>query len=359
MSKKEKIGTTSIHEKTLFSVTNDSNNTLEERNWAFWEILREKPEYLELCEDIKFHNSGVVSPRWMIENMEKFLKKSKRAKELLGIETIVDPSKSQHDLQPDIIHLFGVAPVPITAISSVNSDSDKNNRFIEDNRYVTLKVDFTAKDNLLIPLLKEFLEFFRERNSDVDNGPSNSAKNTTPEKNNSFLEDKRYVTLKFDFTAKNNILIPLFKEYLTFFREQNSVSQYNPTSKREHHSKQRQYTKICRERKNKTPFSIIAKQEGISVETAKKGYYRAYELIMGFPYSPDNKVKDEIHKIELQKTCDSCTDQKCLESLDKESGEWTCPYAEHYFNQDQRPMKEHLQASNSKLYSIGSGSKDD
>jgi hypothetical protein len=301
MSKKEKIGTTSLNEKTLFTVTNDSNHILEERNWAFWEKLREKPEYLKLCEDIKFHDSSLVSPRWTVENMEVFLEKSRKAKELFGIDQIVDPRKSQKELQPDIIHLFGVAPVPIKAISALNSDSDMKNRFIEDNRYITLKVDITAKDNVLVPLFKEYVEYFRQ-------------------------------------------------EYL----------KANSPATRDHSSKQRGYFKIWRKRKRKTPFSIIAKEEGISEDTAKKRYYRAYKLIMGHPYNPDNKLKNKIFKSELMKTCSNCTDETCLESLKKNPDNWIpCPDLVYFINEDQRPLKESLRTSNNLLYSGVSDSMDD
>jgi hypothetical protein len=278
MEKKPKskiVGTNSIsprREISLFPVSEGGNLPNETKNKVFWETLRKRPGYLELCKGIKFYDRTGLPSMWHLkpENQEDYFKTMNRARELFSIEELVDPRKEYSELQPDIVNLFGIAPKLVSAIAPAEAPPGPR-QFIEDDRYVTLRIDISERYDYIEPLIKVHLDHFR--------------------------------------------------------------GQVKQKAGREHYEKQLEYLKVWDERKKKVPFKTIASGKKITVEVAKKRFYRAYENIMGKPYDQEFFNKIEIHKTELRKTCINCPDKECLKSIDR--GAWVpCPETAHFFNQD-------------------------
>jgi hypothetical protein len=93
-------------------------------------------------------------------------------------------------------------------------------------------------------------------------------------------------------------------------------------------------------RKKKARFSDIARGMKISEDLAKKNYYRAWELILGQPYDPESfralVKRQPIHKSQIKKTCENCTDKECHRRLEEDPDRWEpCPDVAGYVNQDQ------------------------
>lgn len=92
-----------------------------------------------------------------------------------------------------------------------------------------------------------------------------------------------------------------------------------------------------------------------------KNYARAYELIYGKKYDPE-EIKAElrergINKEVLNKTCSNCADKKCLEGFVFGKESHPCPEVIDFVEQDQgyRAEKQTSQSSPNKLYRQGKG----
>jgi len=72
------------------------------------------------------------------------------------------------------------------------------------------------------------------------------------------------------------------------------------------------HLKVWKLRRKKLSFSEIALELKLTEDTAKKSFYRAYELTQGRKYNPDMLKREVwlIRKNELKKTCDNCPDRK-------------------------------------------------
>ena len=251
MAKKPKtkiVGTNVVYprrEKSLFLVSErDIKGNLSEylpnetMNRAFWETLRRKPEYLELCKEFDFNkNTGLISTKWIIklENRDKLKRATDRARELWGIEQLFDPQKKYLELQPDIVNLFGVARKLVTALSPYGEY-----QFIQDGRYVILKIDISEPYDYIEPLIKIYLDHFR--------------------------------------------------------------GQVKQKEGREHYKKQLEYLKVWDERLRGEQFPTIAIKLKISLDQARERYYRAFELILGKKY--EKKVGRRLIIEKLEKTRD-------------------------------------------------------
>jgi len=91
-----------------------------------------------------------------------------------------------------------------------------------------------------------------------------------------------------------------------------------------------QQLEIWQLRKKHLSFDEIARKLGIEKDTAKKGFYRAYELSQNKRYDKlfFTKMLKEVKKTDLKKTCESCSDREtCNEP---------CPEILSYADKDTR-----------------------
>jgi hypothetical protein len=294
-------------EMILFPEGHFEEGSIQESGRDFWERRRRHPEYVKLCEGVVFTEAGVPTLKWVRENLDASGEKSKRAKELIGIDQILDPSKSAREfdeINPSIIHTFGGAPVPVKAIAKEPDSSNDPARFVEDGRYLTIKVDLTEKDSRLLPLVKFYLEHFRQYTGNAH-----------------YKDGERS---RFD---KNEI-----------------------------------YYQVWDERNQRTPFAKIAQKLRIREDAAKEYFYKAWALIMGETYDrerwnrlfPPTESKGQELAVgevkyggfdnsfesdpearllleEVFEMCSNCLDKKCFKMLKTNLHEWTpCQGVEAY-----------------------------
>jgi len=222
MSKKTKSElriSTFTDKQILFTTPQDDTATLTE---ASWERIRRNPQYQKVCDGIEFNDAGIVELSWYAyghpEN-QNVLEKSNQAQSLFGITQLLNPKKTYEELLP-VIHLVGIEPVPIEATAS---KLEGPQRFLEDGKYITLKINITQKDKHILESLKLYLDYYRQ------------------------------------FTGKD--------------------------SGRNHTAKETEfYYKVWDERLSLTSFSEIALKFGITAEAARKQFRKAYELILGEKY---------------------------------------------------------------------------
>jgi hypothetical protein len=139
---------------------------LQLRKWEFWESLRRNEKYKKLCEGIEFLPTGTVSPRWLIplENRSLIAERQGRVFELFGVESIMDPSCSYKKLFGGVIEILGVTPDAVTLIAPhikpgqtfPDADSYKK-RFIEDGRFIALRIDLTQPNGEIRQKAEHFI----------------------------------------------------------------------------------------------------------------------------------------------------------------------------------------------------------
>ena len=86
--------------------------------------------------------------------------------------------------------------------------------------------------------------------------------------------------------------------------------------------------KVWKLRRQRKAFPEIAKGLGLTEDTARKCFYRAYNLTQGRPYDPETLRKEiwVVRISELQRTCDSCPVKATCTTL--------CPETLAYVGQD-------------------------
>ena len=246
--------TTSLNKQILCPVTKDKETKYqdsEELTKATWEKIRRKPQYQKLCDGIDFHISGVIKPSWYVyghAERDNSLEKNKQARLLFGITQLIDSSKTYEDLDP-AIRSVGIISAPIEAIA---------------------------------PKYSEFPIW------------------TKPEESNDprrFIEDGKYLTLKIDITKKDKTINEAFQLYLKFYRQFTRKEQG-----RTHPEKETEiYFKVWDERLKRIPFSEIALKLRTNEEAVRKQFGRAFELIIERKYNRDvwkelikeNLIKDK------------------------------------------------------------------
>lgn len=89
-----------------------------------------------------------------------------------------------------------------------------------------------------------------------------------------------------------------------------------------------QHLTVWRMRRNRKGFAEIARTMRMKADTAKKSFYRAFEMIEGRSYQPEDFRRDHwvIRKAELKQTCSTCPDKKNCTVL--------CPDVLPFTNQD-------------------------
>lgn len=92
---------------------------------------------------------------------------------------------------------------------------------------------------------------------------------------------------------------------------------------------------VWEERRSRKSFNQIAKELSIKEPTAKKRFYKAYELLYGKKYNPDYYEKPEIKKAYLKKECSTCKERETCKEL--------CPDVIAFVEQDNKTyLREYL-----------------
>lgn len=95
-----------------------------------------------------------------------------------------------------------------------------------------------------------------------------------------------------------------------------------------------EHLKVWKLRKQRKSFETISIKLGVSIDLAKKSFYRAYELIQREAFDPDRFRKEGwvIIRNDLSRICDNCSTRgTCTEA---------CPEIMPYVNQDHVSLKE-------------------
>lgn len=141
-----------------------------------------------------------------------------------------------------------------------------------------------------------------------------------------------------DLTKKKKQILKEFEAYLNAAYSSNSGKEWN-----EDKSRQRKETwahlNVWNMRRQKGNFSEISKKLGITIDAAKKSFYRAYELTQHKKYDPDVfKKLWEIKKSDLENPCETCPQKADCTEL--------CPDVLRFVDQDYVELREKTIGSN-------------
>jgi hypothetical protein len=106
------------------------------------------------------------------------------------------------------------------------------------------------------------------------------------------------------------------------------------------------HLEVWKLRKKRKNFSQIAKALNITLDAAKKSFYRAYELTQGKSYNPEVLKKEvwRVKKTDIKQTCDTCSKRNECEIL--------CPDVLRYIDQDQIKRRKKLLSDPSLLENL-------
>ena len=152
------------------------------------------------------------------------------------------------------------------------------------------------------------------------------------------LERDKIASFEIDISRTDNEIITSLLRWIRTMRKAKAIA-----PKRDTFEKREKYYQIWDDRKERKDFSIISKEHGISIDTAKKRFYRAYELIIGKPYDGEYFKKEIISKRKQTKLCTTCPIYDTCND--------PCPNVLEYIDQDQGGGKEFLRANYHLLYS--------
>ncbi|MBN1841504.1 MAG: hypothetical protein JW883_04370 [Deltaproteobacteria bacterium] len=103
--------------------------------------------------------------------------------------------------------------------------------------------------------------------------------------------DDHYIKLTIDINPERNLgqITDEVKEFVTSARAVLEIDEDKEgnSEKRPHFDKRMDYYRIWDERNANKPFSVIARELGISDDLAKKRYYKGFKLITGEQYDKD------------------------------------------------------------------------
>lgn len=119
------------------------------------------------------------------------------------------------------------------------------------------------------------------------------------------LEDNRYLTLKIDLLQDKKDIMAAIKSDMEFYGKYVKKEQTRDTE-----SRTIDRFLVWDEYKTSRKFSKIAKKHKVNKATVRKAYYRAFELIMGETYDPERHNKKNLTKEQLSKTCEICPEYK-------------------------------------------------
>jgi hypothetical protein len=152
--------------------------------------------------------------------------------------------------------------------------------------------------------------------------------------------------LKVDLSRKKSELLTEFKAFLDQVYEnqksddipenwKTNYKQWTPDTSRES-AKVCDQLKVWKMRKEKIPFSEIAKGLKITQDAAKKAFYKAYERTQGREYDREKyrKYGQKMNPWDMTKTCQTCPDRQTCSEL--------CPEIMRVVDQDYTGRKEAL-----------------
>ena len=152
--------------------------------------------------------------------------------------------------------------------------------------------------------------------------------------------------LKVDLSRKRSELLAEFTHFLDavdYFRQSDDVSPNFTENYKEWNPDRTRFVKeawrhleVWQLRRQRQPFFEISRITGLSVDTAKKSFARAYELIEGRQYNPEGyrELYKEIITPELKKTCATCSERDTCSDL--------CPDVLAFIDQDYTSLHERL-----------------
>ena len=134
-----------------------------------------------------------------------------------------------------------------------------------------------------------------------------------------------------DLRKKKKQIIREFEEFLNNayrYRDYLSIETWEPDKSR-FREEAWTHLEVWRLRRKRLPFSGVASKLSLTEDTAKKSFYRAFELTQGCKYDRE-KYKNllrSVKKEDLRKTCESCSDRE-----DCERTGVLCPEVLEYVN---------------------------
>ena len=131
--------------------TNSSDqDSMQLRQWEFWETLRRHNEYKALCEGIDFLDTGTINPTWAAasENQQFVTERLRRVKAIFRVEGIMDPAREYDGLPPGAVG--EVAPESVT----IGSHDFPSGQYLEGGKYITLTVDVTLPFDEIMQMVK-------------------------------------------------------------------------------------------------------------------------------------------------------------------------------------------------------------
>lgn len=143
-----------------------------------------------------------------------------------------------------------------------------------------------------------------------------------------------------DLSRKKKEIMAEFEGYLDRAFSKDIEKDWKPYKKR-NRKETWIHLQTWRLRRQRKDFLEIAKSLDITVDAAKKSFYRAYELTQGKKYDPD-ALRKEIWRVkinEIKITCDTCLKRKDCDVL--------CPDILRYVDQDQASLREKILSDDS------------
>ena len=145
---------------------------------------------------------------------------------------------------------------------------------------------------------------------------------------------------KVDLTKKKSQILKEFKAYLEAACASSKNSDWAPYKKRQREETWKHLGVWKLRRKRKT-FTEISNELGVTLDAAKKSFYRAYELTQWKRYDPEALKKEVwyVKKDDIRMTCDACQQRESCTEL--------CPDVLKYVNQDSVMLREKIFADDS------------
>ncbi len=139
------------------------------------------------------------------------------------------------------------------------------------------------------------------------------------------VDDKDYVYLKVSRTAPRRIIHMLVDQHIDSV---NRIVPLDRDAKKRFRSADQDAIRVWELRQLRKPYKEISSKLGINEDTARKRFYRAYEIYFGKPFRAEDYTAPEIKKSHLEKICETC-------------GKWDtctvpCPDAITYIDQDKK-----------------------
>ena len=332
---KELHWTITANEMAIFPVGFDLVGKPEERNHDLWERVRSHPKYLELCDDVDFLDSGLSVTPCGGERRAALCEKQRQAMTVFGIRELIDPRKEYDALGGSFINLF-FAPVRVRAIApeTPRARVEWTERLVEKKKDLAQRVtavdveihemrrqDVPTDDPRYLKALikhealgREKAELRAERAIPASDRPRFNSPQERQDWFNApqrFIEDGRYIILKIDITMQDGPLRDLIWEHVKYLRQ---FTPEQEKEQREHLSTRLSGYRILSGRREGKPFSELAAKEGVSIDTAKKRFRTAFELIQGVPYERGGLKSLAVFKSQLRRACDVCQDRECEET---------------------------------------------